>query len=141
MGRIRVTLANVDRYKGQFKQALAFSKASLGFEPVNDRLRWVSVKILAEERLPDVIGSIVTVDGRDLGREMVETGLMVRFDPTRTAPPIPKVPLVTGVYAHEKEEEAAVEEPKAQAHPEEKEWGGERRPRRYRKVRDGRLKE
>lgn len=104
IGRIRVTLANVDRYKGQFKHALAFAKRSLGFEPVNDRLRWISIKVLAEERMPDIIGSIVTIDGNDLGRSMVEGGLMERYNPARAMQPIPKIPLVQGVYAHERDD-------------------------------------
>ncbi len=114
IGRIRLTLANVDRYKGQFKQAMQFAKSCVGIEPINDKLRWISVKILAEERLPDIIGSMVTIDGRDVGREMVEAKLMERYDPSRAAPPIPRVPIVvSGVYAHEKvqgEEEQGKEE-------------------------------
>lgn len=84
MGRIRITLANVDKYNGQFKQALSHVKSRLGFEPFNDKLRWVSIKVMAEERLPDVIGTIVTLEGVDLGRELVEMQLMERYDPSRT---------------------------------------------------------
>lgn len=107
LGRVRVTLANVDRYKGQFKQAMQFAKACVGIEPINDKQRWISVKILAEERLPDIIGSMVTIDGRDIGREMVESKLMERYDPTRAVPPLPRVPILAqSIYAHEKDDEA-----------------------------------
>jgi hypothetical protein len=89
LGRLRITLANVDKYNGQFKQALSHVKGRLGFEPHNDRLRWVSIKVMTEERMPDVIGTLVTFEGVDVGRELVELKLMERYDPSRNVQPIP----------------------------------------------------
>lgn len=55
----------------------------MGLDPFNDRLRWVSIKIIAEEKLPDIIGTIVTLEGVDLGRELVDLNLMEKYDPSR----------------------------------------------------------
>lgn len=57
---------------------------------------------MTEERMPDVIGTLVTLEGVDVGRELVDLKLMERYDPSRNVQPIPQIPLFQGVYAHEK---------------------------------------
>lgn len=68
---------------------MAHVKSRLGFEPFNDRLRWISVKIITEEKLPDLIGTIVTLEGVDLGHELVDLHLMQLYDPSRSSYMIP----------------------------------------------------
>jgi hypothetical protein len=43
----------------------------------------VSVKIITDEKLPDIIGAVVTLEGVDLGRELTDLNLMQRYDPSK----------------------------------------------------------
>lgn len=121
IGRVRLQLANVNRYMGDIKGALAHVRALLGVDPVMDSMRWVSVKLISQDAMPDVIGTIVTMQGVDLGRSLVEGGLMLKYDPARRDVPAEPAPVADAADAAEapaEHEGLELAEPRASRHQE-----------------------